>query len=377
MLALWAPSAFAYPSYNDGMGNGCVQCHVGFENGNGPLHQRHRFDLGISECNLCHPSGGGSTPVLTYHSGTGGGYGCAGCHGRDYGETSPNSGQPKSTAYGLRLHHVLEGESSCGTTGGCHVAGELGHPNPLPTPYGENVLPPYYGQATNNLTDPCDSAQEDMTFDADTVGLDNDGDGVADYPADSDCSAPPTPTPTPLFECGAAPAGGCVAPQKAVLLVKEKKAGKEKLKVVLKKLQAAVGQSDFGDPVGGSTKYKVCIYDAAAQLVGEYELARAGDICDGDPCWKALSDKGFKYKDKSTAADGFLKMKLLGGATGKGKVLAVGKNSSGNLPTGVAAALESQASATVQVLTTDAACFGTDLTRVKKADGLLFKALEP
>ena len=116
-LALWTASAYAYPYYDDGAGKGCVQCHNGFQGGNGPLHYQHRTQLGVTTCNLCHPDGGGSTPVRTYTSGVGGGFGCVGCHGQDYGETSPNSGEPKATGYGLRRVHVNNGVTSCGTSG--------------------------------------------------------------------------------------------------------------------------------------------------------------------------------------------------------------------------------------------------------------------
>ena len=70
-------------------------------------------------------------------------------------------------------------------------------------------------------------------------------------------------------------------------------------------------------------------------------------------------------------------MKLLGGDAGKGKVLVIGKNKTATMPTGVAVALQNATSATVQVLSNDAACFGANLTTVKKADGLIFKALAP
>jgi hypothetical protein len=263
----------------------------------------------------------------------------------------------------------------------CHQPGSLGHPNPFPAILAENVAPPYYGQSTNNLTNPCDSSQEDLSTDPDTVGLDNDGDGDADYPADLDCPEPPTPTPTPTpvpFNCGLAPAGGCVAPEKGLLLVSEKSMGKEKMKVALKKLLPAVDPNQFGDPVTGSTAYKVCIYDAADQLAGEYTLAQAGESCDGKPCWSAVSGKGYKYKDKSTTTDGFLKMNLFGGDPGKGKVLVGAKNKTSTLPLGIAAALQNQTSATVQVLTSSgASCFGMNLPQVKKADGEQFKALGP
>jgi hypothetical protein len=371
-------SAFAYPSYDNGAGVGCVSCHNGFQGGNGPLHFQHRTRFGVTTCNLCHPNGGGTTPVNTYWSGPGGGYGCAGCHGQDYGETSPNSGQPKATSYGLRQFHVAQGITTCGTTG-CHKPGTQGHSNPFPPLLSENVPPPYFSPAFSSLTNPCDSSQEDLPFDADSVGLDNDGDGFADWPADSDCPQPPTPTPTPMLgvACGTAPAVLCVAPEKGSLLVNEKKPGKEKIKVSLTKLQASVTQSQFGNPISGTTAYAVCIYDAANQLAGEYTVDRAGDTCDGKPCWAAISDKGYKYSDKGTTADGILKMKLSGGDAGKGKIKVLGKNSSSNLPLGVAALLQNQTSATVQVLTSDASCFGVGLSEVKKADGTVFSAKGP
>lgn len=393
---LIAPSAYAYPNYDDGNGNGCVQCHTGFQGGNGALHSRHRIEFGVATCNLCHPSGGGSTPVNTYWSGPGGGYGCAGCHGQDYGETSPLSGQPKATAYGLRLYHVAQGVASCGT-GSCHQPGANGSPDPFPTPYVESVAPPYYSPIFSNLTDPCSSVQEDITADADALGLDNDGNGFRDYPADPNCAAPadtftPTPTPTsapatstptatsapPIgVACGTAPALTCIAPAKGSLLINEKKPGKEKLKVSLSKLGTALTQAQLGNPVSGNTAYKVCVYDAANQLTGEYTVARGGQTCGDDPCWAAMSDKGYKYKDKAGTADGITKMQLVGGDAGKGKVKVMGKNGSGQLPTGVAAAMQNQTAATVQVLSSSAICFGVNLTDVKKADGAIFSAKGP
>lgn len=387
-VALWAAAAHAYPNYDDGAGNGCVQCHTGFQGGNGPLHSRHRIEFGVATCNLCHPSGGGSTPVNTYWSGPGGGYGCAGCHGQDYGETSPNSGQPKATAYGLRLYHVAQGVTACGTLS-CHAPGANGSPNPFPTPYEENVAPPYYNPLYSNLTDPCSSAQEDITADPDVLGLDNDGNGFRDYPADPNCAAPAeteTPTPTPSPEpptatptlgvaCGTAPAVSCIAPAKGSLIIDEKTAGKEKLKVSFSKLVPAVTQSQFGNPVNGSTAYRVCVYDAANQLQATYTVARAGQTCGDKPCWATVSDKGYKYKDKAATADGVIMMKLGGGDPGKGKLKIKGKGS--NLPSGIAAALQNQTSATVQVLSSDASCFGVALTQVKKADGVTFSATGP
>jgi hypothetical protein len=392
-VALWAPNAQAYPMYDDpGSSNDCHSCHSGFSGGGGnSLHANHTANFGVTSCNLCHPSGGGSKPVRTYTSGTGGGLGCAGCHGQDFGETSPNSGQPKSTAYGLRLFHVAQGVTSCGT-GGCHQPGSLGHANPFPLPLGEAIAPTYYSLANNNLGSPCSSGQEDLPFDLDSVGLDNDGDGFVDL-ADADCigwvstttlTTTTTTTTTLPVQCGASPALGCIAAGKSMLFVSEKSIGKEKLKVSLKSLSSAVTQGQFGNPLGdGGTNYAVCVYDDANQMIGEISVSRAGDNCGSPPapCYTASSDKGYKYSDKLAAADGIHKKGLIGGDAGKGKVTINGKNDTAkgltSLPTGIAALLQSNTQATVQLLTSDASCFSATVTQVKTADGVQFKATAP
>src|SRR5262249_1881392 len=237
----------------------------------------------------------------------------------------------------------------------------------------------------SRLRNPCSSADEDMPFDADPIGLDNDGDGLVDA-ADPDCAArvrttttttSTTTTTTTLFGCGPAPAVDCVAPAKGVLLLSEKGSGKGTLKLSLSKLRTAVTASQFGNPVTGPTSYKVCIYDGANQLKGEYTVARAGDLCGRLSCWSTMPGKGFEYTDKSTGADGILKIKLSGGPLGRGNVQIIGNNTASTLPRGIAASLRSQSDATIQLLTSDASCFGTALTRVKKANGAIFSAVGP
>lgn len=383
--------AHAYRWY-DRLGDqtqGCVTCHNGFLGGNGALHAQHRLLLGtpteqLARCNVCHPNGGGTTPVLTYTSGPVGsltnGFGCSGCHGQNYGETSPNSGLPKSTSYGLRQYHVAQGVTVCGTSG-CHAPGSLGSPDPFPMLHGEDFAPPYYLPEFTKLTDPCSSAQEDMPTDVDSLGLDNDGDGLRDFPNDPDCGTPVTTTTTsttlPPGSCSPAPTVGCVGAGKGVLLVNEKAAGKEKLKVTFSKLQSAVAPSQFGDPVTGSTAYSVCVYDSGNQLRGEYTVDRPGQTCSsGKPCWATVPNKGYKYNDKATAADGIQKVILQGGDALKGKVIVGGKNL-GTMPTGVALAMSGQTSATVQVVASDGICVGATLPLVKKNDGLIFNAVGP
>src|SRR5262249_6595016 len=120
-LVACAARVHAYPQYDDGAGNGCVSCHPAyFDDPSNPtpfasLHQRHLRKFGIATTNACglghqNPAGG-DIPVLTYWSAEG--FGCAGCHGHDYGETIPSGlglsheGDPKATAYGLRRAHKL------------------------------------------------------------------------------------------------------------------------------------------------------------------------------------------------------------------------------------------------------------------------------
>lgn len=388
-LAVGSGTADAFPSYDDGVGNGCVQCHTGFQTGpGGPLHALHVSKFGITQCNFCHPNGQGSTPVLTYFSGPGGGFGCAGCHGNDYGEISPNSGQPKSTGYGLRAAHA---NAEVGFCSGCHAPGAFGSPMVLPPILPESVPPPYYLMAgNNNLHNPCFSQQEDLPgnggptdveFVPDNLGLDNDGDGLRDWPADPDCAQPTTTTTTTTttlpFECGPAPANGCIAVGKGQFAVSEKSAGKEKMKLSFNKLVPAVAASEFGNPtLPLSTSYLVCVYDDADVFVGDYLVARGGDFCDPKFCWAANKDKGYKYQDKLLAADGISKIQLGAGDAGKGKVKFNGKNKAPalNLPTGFTAALSGSTKATVQVLSSDAECFGMTLDDVKKNDPLNFSA---
>jgi hypothetical protein len=177
----WASSAFAFESYHDPNQNDagyCVPCHPDFAGGRSDA--THALHTGggapiTTNCDLCHTGSGRDNPLTlwsTYNDDQG--FGCTGCHGRDYGETIeadyrgfPIADLPKSSAYGLRRVHAAQGVAICIN---CH-----GDMEPLP----ENVQPPYYadGASGSNVTDPC------------LDGLDNDGDELYDAD-DPDCQAP-------------------------------------------------------------------------------------------------------------------------------------------------------------------------------------------
>jgi hypothetical protein len=156
-------------------------------------------------CNLCHTGSGRDNPLTMWS--TGDGLGCAGCHGKDYGETTEQNyrgfstqGKQKNSAWGLRRHHAQNGITVCAD---CHSDGATSPPTADDgTPWPEDMIVDdpgngtgpthYYDRADVNFggssVDPC--TNEDSGNDADSQGLDNDGDDLYDA-ADPDCSAGP------------------------------------------------------------------------------------------------------------------------------------------------------------------------------------------
>ena len=178
-LAAWAAAALAtagtlsFESYHDPNTQDqgyCAECHTGFID-RGPLHQRHRD--WVFNCDHCHTGTGRDNPLLVWANDDGiDRWGCAGCHGRDYGETIaqdyrgfPTAGKAKSSGYALRMSHNERGQGDCIS---CH------NDNVAILP--EDIEPPYYGDPKIFFTDSC------------TDVVDNDRDGFMDA-ADVDCGA--------------------------------------------------------------------------------------------------------------------------------------------------------------------------------------------
>jgi hypothetical protein len=147
--------------------------------------------------------------------------------------------------------------------------------------------------------------------------------------------------------------------------------GRERAKIVLKKLVPSVVQADFGDPATGTTRYDVCLYDDALRPVGALAIDRAGEACGTRSCWHAVSTKGYRYVDRAATAAGVRSIVASGGSAGHGKLVLKARNDErlGQLamPRGMAAALASSRSVTVQALTSDGACFGATLTAVRSS----------
>ena len=183
--------------------------------------------------------------------------------------------------------------------------------------------------------------------------------------------------------CAPAPVGACQATTEASLAITEKKAGKEKWKVSLKKYTSAVTPGDLGDPVAGGTAYHVCLYDETSALAAELGVDRAAALCGskGKTCWKTKGSSGYAYKDPDASASGVKKIAARAGEANKGSVsVQAGNNAKKgqmDLPTGVTAALVGQAQATVQVVTSDAGCVQGVVSDIKQNHATQFKAKAP
>lgn len=183
--------------------------------------------------------------------------------------------------------------------------------------------------------------------------------------------------------CTAAPLMACTAATRGRLSADEKKTGREKLKAKLTKFESALMVGELGDPVAGTTRFDVCVYDATDALVGELTVDRAGEPCGvkQKPCWKDRGGKGFDYKDPDATASGVRKLSARSGDAGKGKVQVDAANKEKKdqlaLPTGIAAALNGALQARVQVVNDAGGCLEAVFPTVRKADGVRFKAKTP
>jgi len=178
--------------------------------------------------------------------------------------------------------------------------------------------------------------------------------------------------------CPAQPDDGCLDGfGKAGLKVQEI-AGKERLQAKWTKGPELL-QTDMGSPIAGGsgTVVSLCIYDQADSLAGELTVDRAGEDCDGKPCWKPIgaappAGKGYAFKDKTSASDGVQKIAIKAGATGKSKANLKAKGAA--IPSGITAALQSSTSATIQLRASDGVCLSHTLIEVQEATADTFKA---
>lgn len=194
LLSLWMPGPQGYERYNDG----CQSCHGAFTDATSTKgsvfpgddkHTMHRASNQMNTaCDLCHTSGDNRDPFIGSSDGTATtpGYGCSGCHGRDYGAEGV-------MARGLRQHHWRAGETTCVS---CHADADPAVASTL----AESVSPPYYGSADTNAGDPCNTVAAPKTGEnwtiGDFIGTDNNGDGAYDG---RDVACPPDNDPAEML----------------------------------------------------------------------------------------------------------------------------------------------------------------------------------
>lgn len=183
--------------------------------------------------------------------------------------------------------------------------------------------------------------------------------------------------------CPPAPLAGCVAVPSAKLTFKGQARGREKLALVMQRIADPTALSDFGDPVGGDTRYEVCLYDAAGELAGGLGVARAGDACGPKqkPCWKAKGANAWLYKNPDASPSGVKTLLLSSGPAGKGKLVVKAGNQAKKLqtalPASIGPALAGETAVKVQLAASGARCFEANLATIKKAEPTLFKGSAP
>jgi hypothetical protein len=115
--------------------------------------------------------------------------------------------------------------------------------------------------------------------------------------------------------CAPAPAVGCrrAAPSAARLLIKDDvQDAKDRLK--WKWAGGAGVVADFKDPVAGSARYEVCVYDASAAAQPRVAaVIPAGGTCAGRACWRVTGGGGFQYTNSAGTPRGITKAKLKAG----------------------------------------------------------------
>ncbi|HYD50207.1 MAG TPA: hypothetical protein VEB21_17750 [Terriglobales bacterium] len=191
----------------------------------------------------------------------------------------------------------------------------------------------------------------------------------------SDCSSP----------SGACPAtpDACAAAGKSTLAVKRAAApAKSKLSWKWSKGEVAASQASFGDPVAGSSNYVLCVYDQDVDVPSlklQLDLA-GGGACGSKPCWKAVRERGWSFRDKSGSQQGLIKLNFKGGIAGKPSLTVAAKGANLPLPEPALPGryFDQDAAVTIQLHdTTLDRCWSSsfDTTDTKKNDGVQFKAV--
>jgi murein DD-endopeptidase MepM/ murein hydrolase activator NlpD len=124
----------------------------------------------------------------------------------------------------------------------------------------------------------------------------------------------------PTSSCPDAPQVGCRAAAKAQLQISAPSGIVDRVKWGFRG-GPATDLADFLAPnASDAATYSLCVYDDAGggePLLGMDIPTGVAGACGAGSCWKPISTKGYKFKDKSGTASGITGAKLKAGAAGK------------------------------------------------------------
>jgi len=134
----------------------------------------------------------------------------------------------------------------------------------------------------------------------------------------------------------------------------------------------ATTAAEYGSPDLGTTTYALCAYVGSSgntPTLSFAAVAPAGGTCRrGRPCWAWKHARVLLYNDADRTPNGLRRVLLKPGASGKAKVIVVGRGVNLPIP---ALPFASDASVTVQVVNSDGGCWEATLlppARVNRAD---------
>jgi hypothetical protein len=192
-----------------------------------------------------------------------------------------------------------------------------------------------------------------------------------------------TPTATLAAGCPAVPASCLSAGKNGLSIKTSTDSSKDKFSWKWKKGTTQMMQADLGDPVNGNPFYSLCVYDytgGSPALVMGANVAPGG-ACGTVPCWRAISDQGWAYKNASGNSEGVTAVKFKGGAAGKPYLQVAGRGAGLPLPFPISptAFFAQDPLVTVQFHSGPATCFSTSFppSGTKKNTGTQFKAADP
>ena len=128
--------------------------------------------------------------------------------------------------------------------------------------------------------------------------------------------------------------GGCRGAQQSLLLLVDKVGVDDKFRWRWVAGDATT-LADFGDPVGGATAYRLCVYDDD-NLVLQLDTPAGGTCRDGRACW-ATTRRGYRYVDKDLTAHGIPRIDLFAGDQGEAQIVFRGRSPNLSLPGPVSA----------------------------------------